>query len=504
MSAYTITGCRALLGEAMECPESVVDVFVLDGRIARVLAAGTAPPEGEVIDGRSRLLVPGLINGHHHSHEHFHKGRYDRLPLELWMNYVRPFRPIELSPREVYLRTMIGAIQALRSGTTCLMDDMNVSPVLHREHVEAAYQAYEDIGIRALMGMTLFDKPFFESVPYVEEEFPPELLRQLRGTRATPPSEVLAYARELARSRHPREHRVGYLATPSAPQRCTEGFLREVRAFADDFDLPLVIHVQETRMQVVTGQLFYGSTMVEYLDRIDFLKPATSLIHAVWLTPGEIARIAHSGASVQHNPNSNFKLGSGLAPLRALLDAGVNVSLGTDGCGSIETLDMLRVVANTALVHKLRGDDHTRWIGAEEAWHAGTVGGARAIGMSDRLGVIEAGREADFVLYRLDSIAFTPLNAPLRQLVYAETGAAVDTIFVAGEPVMRGGALTRVDEAALLAEITEAAERIRPLIEESESMVGTMSAAYARIHARCACQAIAPDTYPARLPDGPG
>lgn len=503
MSAYTITGCRALLGEAMTCSDGAVDLFVRDGRIARILPAGSAPPEGAVIDGRQRLAAPGLVNGHHHSHEHFHKGRYDRLPLELWMNFVRPMRPLELTPRDVYLRTMIGAIQALRSGTTCLMDDMNASPVLHRDHVEAAYQAYEDIGIRALMGMTLFDKPFFESVPYVEDEFPPELLARLRGTQATPPAEMLAYARELARSRHPREHRVGYLATPSAPQRCTEGFLREVRAFADEYDLPTVIHVQETRMQVVTGQLFYGSTMVEYLDRIGFLKPATSLIHAVWLTPDEIATIARSGASVQHNPNSNFKLGSGLAPLRALLDAGVNVSLGTDGCGSIETLDMLRVVANTALVHKLRGDDHTRWIGAEEAWHAGTVGGARALGMGDRLGTLEVGCEADFVLYRLDGIAFTPLNDPLRQLVYAETGSAIDSVFVAGEPVVRGGELAKVNEAALNDEIAEAADRIRPQIAASEAMVGEMSAAYARIHARCACHPIAPDTYAVRLPDGP-
>ena len=499
MRTYTITGCRALLGEDMACADAPVDIFLRDGRIERILPAGTASAEGEVIDGRRRLAAPGLINGHYHSHEHFHKGRYDRLPLELWMNFVRPLKPFELTERDVYLRTLIGAIQSLRSGTTCLMDDMNVSPVLRPEHVEAAYQAYEDIGIRALMGMTLFDRPFFESVPFVDEEFPADMLARLRATAATPAEEVLAHARRLAAARHPREHRVGYLVAPSAPQRCSEAFLKTVRRFADEFDLPTIIHVQETRMQVVTGQLFYGSTMVEYLDRIGFLKPATSLIHAVWLTPAEIALIARSGASVQHNPNSNLKLGSGLAPFAALLEAGVNVSLGSDGCGSIETADMLRVVANTALVHKLRGDDHTRWIGAEEAWRAGTVGGARAIGMADRLGTLEAGREADLVLYRLDHIAFTPLNDPLRQLVYGETGAAIDMSFVAGEPVMRDGALTRIDEAAVLDEIAEAAERIRPQIAASEAATGEMGAAYARIHARCACLPISPPTYPARL-----
>ncbi|MEM1344260.1 MAG: amidohydrolase family protein [Pseudomonadota bacterium] len=445
-------------------------------------------------------MTPGLINGHHHSHEHYHKGRYDRLPLELWMNYVRPLTPMALSARQVYLRTLVGAIQALRSGTTTIVDDLNVSPVLIPEHVEAALQAYEDIGIRAFVGPTLFDKPFFRALPFVEEEFAPELLARLTSVQATPPEEVLAFVRQEAAERHPRSRRVGILAAPSAPQRCTDAFLVEVRALADEMALPVIIHVQETRLQAVTAKRFYGRSMFAHLDGLGFLKPATSLIHAVWVTPDDIALIAASGASVQHNPNSNLKLGSGLMPMRAMLEAGVNVSLGTDGCGSIDTLDMLRAVASTALVQKLRGDDPEQWIDAREAFAAATTGGARALGQADRLGRIAVGHRADLALWRLDSIPFVPLNDPLRQLVYGETGASLDTLIIEGESVMEGGHLTRIDEGAILAEITAAHVEIEPALAAAEAEVETMMPAYRRIVARCCQEEIDPAILPTRLP----
>jgi guanine deaminase len=389
--AIILRGCRALLGRDAVATAGPVDIIVAEGRIRDIRPSGGALPEGEIIPAENRLVTAGLVNGHHHSHEHFQKGRYDNLPLELWMNYVRPFAPLPLTARHVYLRTLIGAIEALRSGTTTLVDDMNVSPVLHPEHVEAAFRAYEDIGLRAYLGLSLMDKPFYRSVPFVEEEFPADLLRRLdAGTRSSP-EEIFAYASELAASRQPRHHRVGFVVAPSAPQRCTDAFLLRCRALADRHDLPLIIHAQETRLQVVTGHIMLGATPIEHLRRIGFLDKRVSLIHAVWLTPREIDLIAESGASVQHNPVSNMKLGSGVAPLRALLDAGVNVSLGSDGCGSIETASMQGVVAATALIHKLRGDHFDRWVGTREAWHAGTMGGAAALGRADELGAVEVG-----------------------------------------------------------------------------------------------------------------
>jgi len=494
----TLAGCHALLGEDARPSNGPVDV-VIDGHyIQEVRPSGVAPPEGEKIDLAGRLLTAGLINGHHHSHEGYYKGRKDNLPLELWMNYVRPLKPIELTPREVYLRTMIGAIEAVHSGTTTLCDDTNVSPRIIPEHVEAVFQAYEDIGIRAYVGITLFDRPFFRAVPFVDEEFPKEFLAELDAAKMYSSSELLDFAKGLARDRHPRSKRVGYIAAPSAPQRCSEDFLRAVRRMADDHDLPVIMHVQETRMQVVTGQLWYGSTMIEYLDRIGFMQPNTAFIHAIWLNPREIDILARTGVSVQHNPTSNLKVGSGLAPIRALLDAGVNVSMGTDGCGSIEGTDMQNSLYLAAQLNKLRGD-HEQWFGAPEVLRAATMGGAKALGRGRELGAIEKGRIADLTAYRLRSFPFTPLNNVLNQLVYAANRHEVDFVMVNGEKVLVDGRLTLVDEDRLLDEISEAHARIKPFLDASEKEVERLLAPYERIYRRCQAIEIAPDTYPARF-----
>jgi 5-methylthioadenosine/S-adenosylhomocysteine deaminase len=495
-----LSNCHALLGESHALSAAAVDI-VIDGRmIAEIRPHGVGQADGEVIDMSRRLVAPGLINGHHHSHEGYYKGRKDNLPLELWMNYVRPLRPIDLSPHGVYLRTMIGAIEAVKSGTTTICDDLNASPRLIPEHVEAAFQAYDDIGIRANVGITLFDKPFFRALPFVDEEFPPELLAELDAVPVSSPDTLLRFVTDLARTRHPQSSRVAYMATPSAPQRCTEGFLLQVRKLADDFDLPLMIHVQETRMQIVTGQLWYGSTMVEYLHRLGFLKPKTQIIHGVWLNPREIGLLAQTGASVQYNPSSNLKLGSGIAPLRALLDAGVNVSMGTDGCGSIDSVDMQNALCDGALIQKLRGDYPT-WTGAKEALHAATLGGARALGRETELGALEPGRIADLVAYRLDGIALTPLNDAVNQLVYGATKADVDLVMIDGQVVQRHGRLTRVDEDALIAEIQDAHARIAPALAASEQDVARLSAPYEKIYQRCRHMPIPAETYPARLID---
>ncbi len=499
MTTKTLCNCLALLGTDASPSDGPVDIVIRGTTIAAVRPSGEAEPEGEAIDAVGRLVTPGLVNGHHHSHELFHKGRYDNLPLELWMNFVRPPNPLPLTARQVYLRTILGAIEALRTGTTTLIDDLNVSPVLQHDHVEAVFRAYEDTGIRALVGLSLFDRPFFRGVPFVDEEFPEELLRELDSKSGTPPQEILEFARDLARNRHPRDHRVGFMVAPSAPQRCSEDFLRQVRQLADDFDLPVNIHVHETRLQAVTAQLFYNGTMIEYLRRTDFLRPKTSLIHAVWLTPGDIEILVETGTTVQHNPTSNLKLGSGLAPVRALLDAGVNISLGSDGCGSTETLNMLKVVADAALVHKLRGDDYTRWPGAADAWLAGTRGGARAIGREHDLGAIAAGFTADLTVYRLDRVPFLPLNNPLHQLVFGEMGMSLDMVFVAGEQVMADGRLARVDEDALAKEIIAEHAGLKPLIDRSERDVERIRAAYERIYRRCLSLPIPDDTFDARF-----
>jgi 5-methylthioadenosine/S-adenosylhomocysteine deaminase len=496
MTRTVIHGCRALIGEDAEL-SGPLDVTIEGTRIAdiRPMQDGSDP---DAIDARNCLLTAGLINGHFHSHEHFQKGRFEKLPLELWMNYVRPPRAVQVTPRQVYLRTMIGAIEALRSGTTTVVDDVNIGASLDRAHLAAVHQAYEDIGLRALVGISMMDRPFFEALPFVEEEFAPDLLAELRQIPIASGSGLLSLARELATVRNPAEHRVGFIMSPSAPQRCTTPFLQAARSLADEFSLPMIIHVQETRLQVVTGLVTKGKTFVEYLHEIGFLGPNTSLIHGVWLTPREIGLIADAGTTVQLNPWSNLRLGSGIAPFRALLDAGVNVSLGTDGCSSTDTCNILHSLGLAAALQSLRGD-HQSWIGADEAWRSATTGGAKAIGRGHDLGAVKVGHTADLVLFRLDRIPFVPLNNALQQLVYAERGASVDSVLVDGRVVMRGGKLACVDEDALLAEIASEFTELAPRIAEAESSVQRMRPALERIHDRCLHEPISDQTFPARL-----
>ena len=494
----TLVNCQALLGVEAKPSDGPVDIVIDGKKIGDIRPSGSAPPEGEVMDLSGHLVTAGLINCHHHSSEGYYKGRKDNLPLELWFNYVRPLKAIEFTPREIYLRTMIGAIEAVHSGTTTISDDVNVSPRLRPDHVDAVFQAYEDIGIRAMVAPTLFDRPFFRAVPFVDEEFSKDLLQELDKTPMYTSSELLDFVRGLARNHHPKEHRVGYMAAPSAPQRCTKEFLVDVRRMADEFDLPVMMHVQETRLQVVTGQLWYGCTPLEYLHKIGFMKPNLQFIHGIWLTPREISILADTGVSVQHNPGSNLKVGSGLAPIRALLDAGVNVSMGTDGCGSIEGTDMQNALYLCGLVHKLRGD-HTTWVGATESFRAATMGGAKALGRGRDLGAILPGRTADLTAYKLNSIPFTPLNNAVNQLVFSASRREVDMVMVDGEVIKQNGKLTRVDEDKLLGEIQQAHARLAPLLTGSEQDVERMLAPYERIYRRCQSIDIAPDTYPARF-----
>jgi 5-methylthioadenosine/S-adenosylhomocysteine deaminase len=497
LSSIVISNCRIARGRDAVVTSAPADVVIEEGCILRITQASQGKAE-KTFDGSGCLLVPGLINGHFHSHEHFQKGRFDNQTLETWMNFVRPPRPVTLTSRQVYLRTLVGAIEAVRSGTTTVVDDLNLGASLDREHLDAVHQAYEDVGLRALVGVSMMDRPFFETVPFVEEEFEPELLADLRKIPVASAENLLALAEELARTRHPKANRVGFIVSPSAPQRCTDAFLTALRSIADKHDLPVMIHAQETRLQVVTGLLDNGKTHIQRLGDIGFLKPKTTIIHGVWLTPAEIALLANSGASVQHNPWSNLRLGSGVAPVRALLDAGVNVSVATDGCSSTDTCNMLNSAGLAAALHGIRGELSDR-VSAREAFRAATIGGANALGRGHELGVIEEGAIADLVLYRLDSVPFVPEGDLIQQLVYAERGASIQASFVEGRPIFASGRFAGIDESSILAEIQDEFERLRPLYEKAEKSVARMVPALNRIQARCAAHPIDEQTYQARL-----
>ena len=214
-------------------------------------------------------------------------------------------------------------------------------------------------------------------------------------------------------------------------------------------------------MQAVSGQQLYGRTLVEHLDSLGFLSPRTCFEHAIWLTPSDIEIVRDRGVTIVHNPVSNLKLGSGVCPVPTMLRHDVNVALGTDGVCSNDGNDMFATVKFAALLHKVWDIDYEEWFGAREAWRLATENGAAAAGDRDGLGRIAAGRRADLVLLDLDSLTFTPLNDPLRQLALGSTTLAVRSSCVGGRWVLRDGTVAGVDERAILQQARELGDEIR-------------------------------------------
>lgn len=495
-----------VLSGAQVLPDSrsaarAADLVIRDGRIAAIEPAGAvqATAADTLVDATRLLLAPGLVNGHLHSWDHYLKGCLENLTMEVAMALIRPRRPVQITPRQMYLRTMIGAIESLRTGATTLVDDLSLGQTFSREHVDAALQAYSDAGVRALVGFSMIDRAVVDSYPYLDECFPADLLAELRALPRPQADTLLDLVADLAGSHHPASSRVGVLVAPSAPHRCTDDFLRRCRRLADDLVLPVMTHCQETRMQIVTGHEFYGKSMVAHMAEIGFIKPDTTLIHGVWLSKRDIRLIADLGATVQYNPWSNAIIGAGIAPVRACLDAGINVSMGTDGVGLPFGVNMLNAMGVGAVLPNLSSPDMKQWLTAAEILRASTEGGATALGMGNEIGRIAVGMKADLVGYRLDSTTFTPLNDPVRQIVYAERGSNLNLVVVDGQIVMRDGRLTTIDETAILREAQAAHAELIDQLTSSQVDTAPFKHAIEAVYLKSLSCPIAHDHYAAMV-----
>lgn len=445
------------LGGVEEVREGI-DLLVEDGRIA-AMGPGLAPPPppDRVIDATDRLVMPGLVNAHLHSHNNYFRGCFDSLPLDLCVLGVwsvgAPPEALRLTPRQLYARALLGCAEMLRTGTTTALDDVNLFPVLGEESVAAVVQAYEDSGMRAVVAPHVFDVPYHRTVPFVADLLPDHLRKALDAMPVADPAATVEVVRACAKRWSAPGRRVRLGIGPSGPQRCSPRLLTAVAGVAEEFDLPVFIHVLETRTQAALGRVVHGKTLVEYLRDLDFLRPRVSLGHAVWLTPGDVEILAATGVTVCHNPVSNLKLGSGIAPVARLLRAGVPVALGTDGVMSNDSLNLLESMKVAAMLHKVREPEPERWPGAREALRMATAGGARSGRLPD-VGALAVGYRADLVLLDLRRAAFAPRNDLLLQAVYAADASAVDTVMVDGRVVVEGGRVLTVDEAAVAAEVT--------------------------------------------------
>lgn len=435
------------------------DIVVSGGRITLVGDSG-GESAVETVDCSRYAVVPGIVNAHNHSNENWFRGRFDNLPLEPWMLFSYPAlaAPAQTA-REIYVRTLLGAIEMVHSGATSVVDFVYELPGFTDESLKAVVQAYRDVGLRALIAIGMGDLSYHETVVLDTGLVSAELLERLELEKPPAWSEWESLSRRAVEQFHRPEEGISIGLGPSGPQRCSDGMLTACAALADELDLAVHIHVLETRMQALSGRKMYGRTLPEHLDALGFLGPRINFEHGIWLTDDDIELVARSGTGVVHNPISNMKLGSGISPVPLLLKAGINVALGSDGMSSNDGNDMYATLKVAGLVHKLWEIDYHEWLGANDAWAMATSSGAQPMGDVD-VGRITPGARADLVLLDLDSPVFTPLNDPLRHIVFSSSRTALRSTLVGGRWVLRDGEVTGVDEAAIFAEARELGQSV--------------------------------------------
>jgi 5-methylthioadenosine/S-adenosylhomocysteine deaminase len=391
-------------------------VAIRDGMIAAVGPAAdiaTRYAAAAVLDADGCLVLPGLVNAHTHLAMTVFRGRADDVGLQGFLAEVIAAEVALLSPEMVTAGVECAIAESVRSGTSAALD-------MYWFH-EAAAEVAERTGFRLLTGPTFMD---------IDE--PPDgrdFTARLEWARA-----------DLAGGRPYVMAHSTYTLDP--------GQLREVAALAREHDAVLHIHAAENADEVdlVAGR--YGRRPVELLDDLGLLGPDTVLAHAVHLTDAEIAALARTGTAVAHCPVSNLKLAAGVARVPDLLAAGVPVGLGTDGAVSSNTLDMFTALRTAAIVHKGFSGDPTA-VDARQAVRMATIGAARSVGMGDRLGSLEVGKQADLIVVDLDAPHLLPRHDPWSTLAYAATAADVRDTVVAGRVLMRDRHLTTLDESEI-------------------------------------------------------
>ena len=432
-------------------PAARQDIIVHNGKI---LAIGTDldPANYGVVnrvDASNRLVTPGLINTHYHSHDRWDRGRFSPLPLEIWMSlYNPPAVGRSWTPDEIYLRTILGGMELLRGGCTSVMDDVHLGNQLDNESIDAVFRAYQDLGIRADIGVAYSDLPGHLTIPYLDSVLPKHL--KGRGQIAALEPEGMLETWEALATKW--ASRVRSVISISGPQRCTDAF--QIAAFdqADRLDLPVLTHILESRIQAMTGPVFFGHSLVEHMHGLGVLRRNAVLIHGVWMSPNDLDLVAASGAGVSHNPVSNLKLGSGVAPVIAMLERHIPVGLGTDNHNANDGCSMFESMKWGTLLHTLTAE-YQAWLDASAGLTMATKHGAYLMGKSDNLGILEAGYAADFLLFDLHDDAFLANNEPIEQLVFANTGRGLRSAYVDGTAVLVDGQFVTVDEKAIRAEV---------------------------------------------------
>ncbi len=417
-----------------------------------------------VIDAKNKLLLPGFVNAHTHSSEMWQRGIIPPLPLELWIAELYDFTPLDTE--QIYLSALGTAVETLLSGGTSVVDHLVLIPGQELETIAAAVSAYQEVGIRAFIGPLIQDASLTAGMPAGDTGI--EHAAYIRSTQAT-----LDLMKSAIEQFHNPEKGVNILLAPTGIQLCSDALFQGCIELSDRYNLCRHAHLLETPAQKKLAQEKYGCSAVEHLKQIGYLSPRTSLAHCVWLEDSDIAIMAETRSTVVHNPLSNLRLGSGIAPVLKYRQAGVNVSFGCDGAASNDGQDLLEAIKIGSILHNITDLDYRHWISPLQSVEMASLGGAKGLNASDEMGSLEVGKKADFVLYDLTSLSLLPRTDPIGLLVLGRPTNAVESVWINGRQIVGSGKVTTIDVDNLRQELFDRSEwsskRQSPMVSEIES-----------------------------------
>ncbi len=396
----------------------------------RIAAVGEKPSgfvEEKVIDGKDRLVIPGLVNCHTHSYMAFMRNVADDLSFMDWL--FGTIDPIEqkMTDEDTYWGACLAIIEMMKSGTTCF-NDMQMN-------IHQTTRAVKESGMRAVISRGLVGSGNDEA-------------GQMRLAQAYEERDAAADC-----------DRLSFMLGPHAPYTCDDGFMRIVSEEAKKNHMRIHVHLSESLSEIEQIREKYGCTPIEMADRNGLFDVPAVAAHCVQVTDEDIAVLKKKNVSVVTNPASNMKLGNGFAPVAKLLEAGVNVCLGTDGAASNNSLNMFHELNLLTLIHK--GVNKTpQCVSAREGFRIATINGARALGLEEEIGSIEAGKKADLAILNLNVPSLTPRNNLLAGLSYSANGSEVETVIIDGKITMEDRKVLTLDEELVYKRINEIISRM--------------------------------------------
>lgn len=379
------------------------------------------PDAKETIDANDGIIMPGLVNAHTHLPMTLFRGLADDLPLDKWLNeHIFPAEGKHINPESVRTGALLGCAEMLLSGTTTCCDGY-----FFEDNVASAVY---DSGMRAVLGQGVIDFPA-PGVPDPSDNIENAMAFTEKWQRVSPLISTSIFCH--------------------SPYTCSAKTLKKAKASADTKGLLFQIHAAETKAEWDQIQSEHKTSPVKYLDWIGVLDQNTLLVHGIWVDETDIEIIAKRNAKVAHNPESNMKLASGIAPVPDFLEAGITVGLGTDGCASNNNLDLFQEMNFAAKLHKVNTLDPTV-MDARTVLKMATIGGAKAIGLDKKTGSLEIGKQADLIVIDTSSPHLVPIYNPVSHIVYTIRGSDVRDVVIAGKIIIRDKKLLTIDLADVM------------------------------------------------------